>query len=403
MLLQDMEDPHLKIKYNQYFSKYPKEKAILYRDFYKQQYDNEYLIGIFSLFHSNLNDLFTFMNSKSRGYGGHFNAEESRRLIDIIEQIRILEKTLKDKNSFEVDKYYLDVITLCKTFLTPNYGSEIPEDFSTIEIIENRAVFTRPESTTIKSVNQSHIISMHQIGGGSYGTVFRYTDPHYGNDYAIKRAKNNLEADELERFKNEYYDLKSLDSPFIIKGYNYNSAKNEYTLELADQTLEKYMRYNNNILTLEKRKNLIHQLLHAFDYIHKKGILHRDISYQNILIKKHDDGYVTIKVSDFGLVKRPESSLTRDGTKTKGAINDYSYLDVVGFKNYEVRHETYALAKVIYYVLTGKQNNYSQEENPTLRKFIMKAIGNKEDRFTSVSEMKKVLFAEVIPSMNPKA
>ena len=226
-----------------------------------------------------------------------------------------------------------------------------------------------------------------------------YQDPHYGIKFALKRAKENLREDELERFKNEFSDLKNLDSPFIIKAYTYNDEENEYTMELADQTLEKFMKYNNNSLSFDSRRALIIQLLNAFHYIHSKGLLHRDISYQNILIRKFEDGTFFIKVSDFGLVKRSESSLTRQGTEIKGAINDYSDLELVGFENYEIRHETYALAKVMYYIMTGRETNYYKEDIEQLKEFILKAIGNKENRFIDVDDMKSVLLEKVFPAI----
>lgn len=393
-------DNFIELKYNQYLSKYGTENLVLFKGFYFE-FDNEYLNKIFAIFHSSLNDLFSFMNDKKNSNGGHFNADESRELIDIIKQIRILEAKLKDEYSFGINKYYLDIINECRNFLSSSGGSLIPKHLPTIEIIEDRPIFTKKDIIEIQSLERTKKnATLQQIGGGSYAKVFDYTDPHYGIKFAIKRAKNDLREDELQRFKNEFQDLKDLDSSFIIKVYTYNEEKNEYTMELADQTLEKFMKYNNNTLAFEIRRNLVIQLLHAFDYIHKRGILHRDISYQNILIKKFEDGYITIKVSDFGLVKRPYSSLTRNGTETKGAINDYSDLDIVGFENYEIRHETYALAKVIYFILTNRVSKYHQEDNEILRNFIMKAIGNKNNRFKSVADMRKKLLDDVIPSMN---
>lgn len=394
-------DNFLQIKYNQFLSKYDSEKSILYKGYYTR-FGNANLIEMFSILHSNLNDLFTFMNSKNGVYGGHYNAVPSRQLLDIIEQTRLIQATLTGEYSFEIDQYYLEIINSCKSFLTQSGGSTIPEGFPNINIIEEKPIFVKANSLEILSPENTKQISLHQIGGGSYARVFEYHDPYYETKFAVKRAKDNLREDELERFKNEFNDLKVLDSPFIIKAYTYNDEKNEYTMELADQTLEKFMRYNNNSLSFASRRALIIQLLNAFEYIHYKGLLHRDISYQNILIKKFDYGNNLIKVSDFGLVKRPESSLTRLGTETKGAINDYSDLDLVGFENYEIRHETFALAKVIYYILTGREANYHREENEQLRKFILKAIGVKENRYNNITDMKEVLLTEVFPAFRNK-
>lgn len=388
-------DNFLKIKLTQFINKYDSQKISLFKPYYIH-FGHSSLNDIFPILHSNLNDLFDFLNHKNSS-NGHYNAADSRQLLDIIEQIRILQAKLTNKFSFKIDDYYTEIINRCRKFLSSSGGSKIPEGFPHIDIIEERAIFVKTNSVEIENPDNSREITLKYIGGGSYAKVFKYKDPYYKINFAIKRAHANLQQIELERFKNEFNDLKALDSPFIIKAYTYNDEKNEYTMELADKTIHKFIRKHNNTLTFESRRKLIIQLLNAFEYIHNKGILHRDVSYQNILIKKYEDGTYFIKVSDFGLVKRPESNLTRQGTEIKGAINDYSDLERVGFENYEIRHETYAIAKVIYLILTGRETNYHKEAIDPLKNFILKAIGDKENRFYSVGEMRKVLLAEVLP------
>lgn len=171
-------------------------------------------------------------------------------------------------------------------------------------------------------------------------------------------------------------------------------------MEYADETLSKYINRSNSTLLFESRRVLIEQLFRAFMYIHAKGILHRDISLTNILVKHYDDGSVYAKISDFGNVKRMNSTLTRQGTEIKGVLNDYNDLEVVGFENYEIRHETYALGKVIYFVLTGRTSNYHSEKNEPLKQFILKAVSpNKNKRFTNVTEMKEELYQKVYPTL----
>lgn len=388
----------LTLKLNQISSMYKSEEIVFYKGFYSE-IKNDKLKEIFTILHSQLNELFSFMNRKnSPGYGGHFNADPSRDLIELIKQLRVIQANLNDEYPFDIDSYYESILNTCKSFLSANSGSPIPIEFPVIDLIEGRPIFTFANSIEVPGSKSSAKTKL--IGEGSYAKVFKYKDPHYGCFFAIKRANGNLKADELNRFKNEYKDLKSLDSPFIIKPYNYNEVKNEYTMEYADCTLEKFFNKNNTTISFTTRQTLIVQLLNAFDYIHKKGILHRDISYQNVLVKYFDDGSAILKVSDFGLVKRPESTLTIIGTEIKGAINDYSDLSAVGFENYEIRHETYALAKVIYFIITGRQTEYHREENTELRNFILKAIStDKEKRFTSIDEIRTALTTKVFPAL----
>lgn len=128
------------------------------------------------------------------------------------------------------------------------------------------------------------------------------------------------------------------------------------------------------------------QILQAFIYISSKGVLHRDISTKNILIKKYE-GLNIIKVSDFGLVKIPDSTLTSKNTEFKGSLNDPK-LEVIGFDNYEIIHETYALTRLIYFVMTGRRTlgSFNRKE---FEDFIMKGISdNIDERYKDVEELR---------------
>ncbi|MCD8509120.1 MAG: protein kinase family protein [Bacillus sp. (in: Bacteria)] len=390
------------IKLRQIAEEFNTEKAILYQGFYEEEFNNFNQIKIFSILHSTINELFAFMNQKNTvGSGGHYNAHESRVLLDVIEHIEILRaRTLNTiEYKFNFDDYYSRIIADCKEFLSRSGGSTIPNNFGKISIVEDRSIFTKSDTIGISRLAQKDFATIHQIGGGSYATVFKFTDPFLDSEFALKRAKPDLREDELERFKLEFLDLKTFNSPFIIKAYNYNHEQNEYIMELADQTLAEFYKYHNNSLEFPTRKLFVNQLLLAFEHIHSKDILHRDISYHNILLKIYDDR-IMLKVCDFGLVKRPESTLTRIGTEVKGAINDITDLNHIGFENYAMEHETFALSKVVYFILTGKTANYHKEKNNEIRDFILRGIGPKKDRFKSIDEMRTFLLNNVFPSLD---
>ena len=84
------------------------------------------------------------------------------------------------------------------------------------------------------------------------------------------------------------------------------------------------------------------------------------------MLKIYDDAIV-VKIADFGLVKLINSDLTSVNTQFKGYFNDPG-LVVEGFDNYNILHETYALTRILYFVLTGKTN--ADKAEPFLRDFI---------------------------------
>ena len=128
-----------------------------------------------------------------------------------------------------------------------------------------------------------------------------------------------LSDKELARFKREFEVMHSLSSPYILDVFSFNDARNEYIMEYMDYTLDEYISKHNTVLAKTKRKNISRQILRAFDYIHSKGHLHRDISPKNILIKKYDNNVLVVKIADFGLVKIPDSSFTSSNTKVNSS------------------------------------------------------------------------------------
>ena len=98
-------------------------------------------------------------------------------------------------------------------------------------------------------------------------------------------------------------------------------------------------------------------------------MFHRDISINNVLLRKYDDVLI-VKLSDFGLVKLSDSDLTSENTEFKGSLNDPS-LKIEGFGNYGLLHEIYAITLLFSYVLTGK-TNWAKITDPAVKTFMEK-------------------------------
>lgn len=97
---------------------------------------------LFAYFHKNLNDLFSFMNSKNNR-NNHFNANESRELIWLTENIDGLSFALKNEGiSIELSNDYSKILQECSGFLSKSGGSTIPDDFPKIKIIKYDPIFS---------------------------------------------------------------------------------------------------------------------------------------------------------------------------------------------------------------------------------------------------------------------
>ena len=102
-----------------------------------------------------------------------------------------------------------------------------------------------------------------------------------------------------------------------------------------------------------------------------------------------------MKVSDFGLVKIKQSDLTSFGREIKGSLND-SNLQAIGFENYNMEYETFALTRLIYYIMTGKYN-LEKITNQNVQNFVLKGISpNLDERYHDVAEMEQA-FDDAFP------
>lgn len=358
-----------------------------YSDLYKS-FRNQKLREILMTLHHDLVGLFRTMNERlpTGEHEAHFWAEPSRDLIKRIEIIFSLVSSLKETPlAFQIDPYYLDLLTRCLDFLSSSGGSSLPPNMAKVELYYTLPIFLPLSSITISHKQQDFTFDLKLIGSGSYANVYKYKDTFYNRPFILKRAKKELTDKEVARFKREFDVMNDLSSPYILEVYCYNPDKNEYIMEYMDYTLDGYIAAHNSTLTIVQRKGIAQQILRAFDYLHSKGHLHRDISPKNILIKEYDDTLV-VKLSDFGLVKIPDSTLTTVNTEFKGYFNDPA-LVVEGFNTYGIVHETYALTRVIYFVMTGKTNT-EKITNQNLRAFVEKGLNpDKIKRFQNIRDM----------------
>jgi hypothetical protein len=314
--------------------------------------DDAHFGHIFASLHERLNQHFDSINGRAKSTK-HYWADSSREMLALIDELDDVLGSLKVAG-FEVvfTAEYRAAVDRCKPWLATSYGSTLPEDFEQIRLIKFLPVFIRPE-TTVRLKKRQSALQLKMVGEGSYAIVFSFIDPDYGIKFAVKRAKKGLGERDLQRFKQEFQVLKRLSFPYIVEVYEYDETRNEYKMEYCDETLRDYIAGRNNKLSFASRKRIALQFLYGINYIHHKGLLHRDISLQNVMLKVFGDGAVLVKLSDFGLVKDQASEFTRTKTEMRGTIRDPL---LSSFKDYAVLNEIYSIGWVLSYIFTGRES-----------------------------------------------
>ncbi len=192
------------------------------------------------------------------------------------------------------------------------------------------------------------------IGVGGMAEVYKGVDVIDNKTVAIKILKKEYAENEefLRRFRNESKAIAVLSHPNIVRIYDVGfSEKIQYiVMEYIDGiTLKEYIE-EEKVLTWKDTVHFVIQILRALQHAHDKGIVHRDIKPQNIMM--FTDG--TIKVMDFGIAKfaREEGK-----TATDQAIGSVHYIspEQASGNVTDAKSDIYSVGAMMYEMLTGRK------------------------------------------------
>ena len=192
------------------------------------------------------------------------------------------------------------------------------------------------------------------VGVGGMANVYRGTDLKTGNPIAVKVLKEEfLDNEELvRRFKNESKAISILDHPNIVKVYDVSvTDKLQYiVMEYVDGiTLKEYLRQRGGALTWKEAVYFASQVLSALQHAHSKGIIHRDVKPQNIMLLA--DG--SIKMMDFGIARFSRAQSQTVSDKAIGSVHYISPEQAKGERT-DARTDIYSVGVMLYEMLSGK-------------------------------------------------
>lgn len=208
-----------------------------------------------------------------------------------------------------------------------------------------------------------------KIASGGMATVFRAEvpqgDPLHGKPLAIKMLHDHLSENEefIRMFKDEGRIVRDFDHPNVVKVYEVGETDGAHYLamEFIDgrdlaQLLVAH-RMNQQVMAGPPTYEILRQALNAMRYVHGwkgkngrlAGVVHRDISPQNVLISRSGQ----VKITDFGIARGDHrSDRTRTGT-VKGKMHYMAPEQAAGHR-VDARADLYSMGAVAFEMLAGQ-------------------------------------------------
>jgi serine/threonine protein kinase len=262
-----------------------------------------------------------------------------------------------------------------------------------------------------------------KIGGGGMSTVHRGFDAALNRYAAIKVMSEQMgQHDELcQRFRQEVQVISRLKHPHILPIYDYGLDGSQ--LFLAMRYVESGTlgaRLAHGPLEMADVIHVMRQIGAALAYAHRKGVVHRDIKPNNVLIDARGDCFLC----DFGLAKTTEASIRLTATGVGLGTPAYMSPEQGKGERVDARSDIYSLGAMLYEIVTGHLP-YSDRSpvlvmlkhirdpvphpidlNPQLPQeldaLIVKALAKRpEDRFQTVDEMLSAFGAAVAQTSPP--
>ncbi len=192
------------------------------------------------------------------------------------------------------------------------------------------------------------------IGVGGMAMVYKAYCHRLHRFVAVKILRSDFASDAefRRRFHDEAQAVAMLSHPNIVSVYDIsrNDDLDYIVMELIDGiTLKQYMKKKGAPLSWREALHYITQIMRALSHAHSRGIIHRDIKPQNIMVLR--DG--SVRVADFGIARVMSAA---QNTLTQEALGSVHYIspEQARGSNIDERADIYSAGVVLYEMLTGR-------------------------------------------------
>ncbi len=219
-----------------------------------------------------------------------------------------------------------------------------------------------------KSINDFNVLG--DLGAGGFSKVLLVEHKKTHRKYALKcAARFKKERDRSGRTYTEIKVLQKLRHKNIIKLKGWFEDKE--TIYLVIEYVEGkdcHHFFKNKIPTTLQTRHIMQQLVSALEYCHRKGIVHRDIKLDNVLLDKN----YNVKLIDFGLcaVKETEFDMMKEHL---GTVR-YTAPELIKGEPYNDSVDVWGIGIILFMLLTGKIPFKGSDKETIFRKIVEEDI-----------------------------
>jgi serine/threonine-protein kinase len=201
-----------------------------------------------------------------------------------------------------------------------------------------------------------------KIDEGGMATVHRAVHALLKRPTAVKILKPALATDEvIARFEREVILASRLEHPSTVEIFDYGRTRDGtfyYAMEYVDGITLARLVEKDGAQPVARVAYILKQVCESLREAHGKGLIHRDVKPQNIMLCERGGESDVVKVLDFGLIKDVRATDTRDITQYAKMLGTPLYMSPERVRDPAVadpRADIYAVGTVAYYLLTAKR------------------------------------------------
>ena len=201
-----------------------------------------------------------------------------------------------------------------------------------------------------------------RIGEGGMADVYLARHDLLKRPAAVKLLKRSRATDEMiARFEREVQLASGLAHPNTVEIFDYGRTSDGqfyYAMEYLDGITAANLVARDGHVPVARAVHLLRQVCAGLAEAHAKGLVHRDVKPENLMVCRRGGEYDVVKILDFGLVKNVAAPYSRDLTRSLRILGTPLYMAPERLRNpadADARADIYAVGAVAYFLLTGKK------------------------------------------------